>query len=167
MHSIQNNLMKGLVLKVDFEKAFDSVRWDFLLDCLSIQGFGIKWRNWIHAILKTVRSSVLVNGSPSREFAMGKGLRQGDPLSPMLYIQVSEILHVLMEKVKQIGILQGVIIGSDMNISHLQFADDTIFFLHNNKMSIVGIKTVLIIFQLLTGLKVNFNKSCLHVSDQD
>ncbi|GKA22031.1 RNA-directed DNA polymerase, eukaryota [Tanacetum coccineum] len=73
-----------LVFKVDFEKAFDSVRWDFLDDLLFKFGFGGKWRKWIQSCLRSSRGSIILNGSPTEEFQFHKGLKQGDPLSPLL-----------------------------------------------------------------------------------
>nr|GEX53544.1 RNA-directed DNA polymerase, eukaryota [Tanacetum cinerariifolium] len=77
-----------LMFKVDFQKAFDSVRWDHLDDILGKFGFGIKWRGWICGCLQSSKDSVLVNGSPTDEFSFHRGARQGDPLSPFLFILV-------------------------------------------------------------------------------
>ncbi|GKA36061.1 putative RNA-directed DNA polymerase, eukaryota, reverse transcriptase zinc-binding domain protein [Tanacetum coccineum] len=78
----QERNKKLMVFKVDFEKAFDSLRWDFLDLVMEKLGFGLKWRSWIQGCLRNNRSSILVNGSPTAEFEVFKGLRQGDPLSP-------------------------------------------------------------------------------------
>ncbi|GKA48843.1 RNA-directed DNA polymerase, eukaryota, reverse transcriptase zinc-binding domain protein [Tanacetum coccineum] len=85
---------KMLLFKVDFEKAFDSVSWKYLDFVLYSLGFGVKWRSWIKACLKSSRTSILVNGSPTSEFIVKRGLRQGDTLSPFLFILVMEGLHV-------------------------------------------------------------------------
>ncbi|GJY37748.1 RNA-directed DNA polymerase, eukaryota, partial [Tanacetum coccineum] len=87
-----------LIFNVDFEKAFDSVRWDFLDDVLKNLGFGSRWRDWIQGCLNSSKGSILVNGSPTSEFQYFKGLKQGDPLSPFLFILVMESLHLSFQK---------------------------------------------------------------------
>ncbi|GJY57327.1 RNA-directed DNA polymerase, eukaryota, reverse transcriptase zinc-binding domain protein [Tanacetum coccineum] len=84
---------QSLVFKVDFEKAYDSVRWDYLDDILRKFGFGDKWRVWIQNCLRSSRGSVIVNGSPTEEFQFYKGLKQGDSLSSFLFILVMESLQ--------------------------------------------------------------------------
>ncbi|GKC82420.1 cysteine-rich receptor-like protein kinase [Tanacetum coccineum] len=85
--------LKLLCLKVDFEKAFDSVCWSFLDDTMVNMGFREKWRSWIHGCLYSASVSVLVNGSPTGEFSMTRGIRQGDLLYPYLFLMVAESLH--------------------------------------------------------------------------
>nr|GEV71218.1 putative RNA-directed DNA polymerase, eukaryota, reverse transcriptase zinc-binding domain protein [Tanacetum cinerariifolium] len=104
---------KLLVLKVDFEKAFDSLRWDFLDKVMEKIGFGTKWRSWISGCLRNVRSSILVNGSPTKEFKIFKGLRQGDPLSHFLFILAMEGLHSLTCKAEDLGLFKGLKINVD------------------------------------------------------
>ena len=98
VHGMHRREVEGLILKIDFEKAFDSVKWSFLFEVLQEFGFGKKWKSWLEAIFKSARLSVLINGSPSKEFSIGRGLRQGDPLSLLLFILVGEVLHLLLEK---------------------------------------------------------------------
>ncbi|GJY08676.1 RNA-directed DNA polymerase, eukaryota, reverse transcriptase zinc-binding domain protein [Tanacetum coccineum] len=95
---------QSMIFKVDFEKAFDSVRWDFLDDILKNFGFGTRWRNWIQSCLKSSRGSILVNGSPTSEFQFYKGLKHGDPLSPLLFILVMESLHLSFHNVVTAGL---------------------------------------------------------------
>nr|GEU42904.1 retrotransposon protein, putative, Ty1-copia subclass [Tanacetum cinerariifolium] len=119
---------KIMIFKVDFEKAFDSLRWDFLELVMAKLGFGTRWRNWIKGCLRHARSSVLVNGSHTIEFGIFRGLRQGDPLSPFLFILAMEGLHTLTCKALDNGIFTGAYIGNDnLRISHPIYADDVIF----------------------------------------
>lgn len=75
-----------LILKVDFAKAFDSIDWDYLWDMLKRMNFPAKWIRWIQGCVTTASANVLVNGSPSGEFELERGIRQGDPLSPFLFL---------------------------------------------------------------------------------
>ena len=79
-----------LVFKVDYEKAYDSVSWDFLVYMLRRMGFCDKCIQWIVACLQSASISVLVNGNPLAEFSPQRGLRQGDPLAPFLFNVVAE-----------------------------------------------------------------------------
>ncbi|MCI07590.1 LINE-1 reverse transcriptase like, partial [Trifolium medium] len=89
---------KCLFFKVDFERAYDTVNWNFLEYMLVRMGFAEGWRRWIRACVFQSSMSVLVNGSPTADFCVGKGLRQGDPLSPFLFLIVAEGLSGLMSK---------------------------------------------------------------------
>lgn len=106
----------------------------------------------------------LVNGSPKKEFNMQKGLRQGDALSPLLFNLVVEVLRLLLLKEENLSIILGIKLGNGPTLSHLQFADDTILFLENNSHTRRCIKIVLSIFELLSGLKINFIKSQLYAA---
>ncbi|GJU30484.1 putative RNA-directed DNA polymerase, eukaryota, reverse transcriptase zinc-binding domain protein [Tanacetum coccineum] len=118
---------KMLNFKVNFEKAFDSVSWKYLDFVLHSIGFGLKWRSWIKAFLQSSRALVLVNGSPTSEFSLKRGLRQGDPLSPFLFILVMEGLHVALSNAVSSGLIRGVKFGfPKMNLSHLYYADDVV-----------------------------------------
>ncbi|GJZ55791.1 RNA-directed DNA polymerase, eukaryota [Tanacetum coccineum] len=75
----------AMVFKVDFAKAYDSIRWDYLEDVLHSFGFGVKWRSWIKGCLSSSMASILVNGSPTSEFQFHRGLKQGDPFGPLLF----------------------------------------------------------------------------------
>jgi hypothetical protein len=153
---------EALLFKVDFEKAYDSVDWNYLDFVMEKMGFHEKWRSWMSECLKSASISVLVNGSPTKEFKMGRGLRQGDPLSPFLFIIAAEGFNMLMGKAVDSGRFTGYKFdGGDEYFSHLQYADDTLIIGGKSWGNIRIIKANLKLFQLMSGLKVNFHKSML------
>nr|KAJ0191956.1 hypothetical protein LSAT_V11C800414360 [Lactuca sativa] len=160
---VKRNKKKAFTFKVDFEKAFDSLSWEFLDSVMLQMEFGVKWRSWIRGCLSSTRVSVIINGSATKEFDMERGLRQGDPLSPFLFIIAAEGLHAAMESAKEKGIFKGIQLpGHDPVISHLQYADDVIFMgtwlLENTKNLI----RILRCFELSSGLKINMEKCKLY-----
>ncbi|CAL5443286.1 unnamed protein product [Camellia sinensis] len=119
---------KGVLLKLNFEKAYDSINWGYLLSMLPNFGFGSKWINRMKECISTARIFVLVNRSPTKEFSPQKGLRQGDPLSPFLFNLAVEGLSILLLRARDLGLIKGVQIGvNGVVVSHLQFADDSYF----------------------------------------
>ena len=92
----------GVVCKLDIEKTYDHVNWDALFYLLERMGFGVQWRKWIKACVSTVRFSVLVNGSPAGFFGSSRGLRQGDSLSPLLFLLIMEVLSRILKKLRKV-----------------------------------------------------------------
>lgn len=99
-HSFKNKSgVKGWMdLKFDFDKAYDRVSWTFLSKVMHYMGFSEHWIKMVYECISTVSFQVLLNGSPSRSFCPSRGLRQGDPLSPYLFIMVLEVFSRLIEK---------------------------------------------------------------------
>ena len=87
-----------LLFKLDIKKAFDSVRWDYLMDLLRHHGFPSRFRDWISALLSSASSRVLLNGIAGDPIRHGRGLRQGDLLSPLLFVLVIDALHHILAK---------------------------------------------------------------------
>nr|GEW77067.1 zinc finger, CCHC-type [Tanacetum cinerariifolium] len=114
-------------VEIDFAKAYDSIRWDYLGDVLKSFGFGVKWCSWIQRILNSSMASILVNGSPTKEFQFHRGLKQGDPLAPYLFIIIMESLHLSFSRVIEAGIFTGIKIDSSTTLSRLFYADDAVF----------------------------------------
>ena len=103
--------------------------------------------------------SVLLNGSPLRPFTMEKGLRQGDQLSPYLFILVSEALVYFMSKAHDMNMIEAVSIGkAKVSLKHLQFVDDILIFAPKNPVCITNYFRILDIFALMSGLTLNYNK---------
>ncbi|GJZ29675.1 RNA-directed DNA polymerase, eukaryota [Tanacetum coccineum] len=118
---------KTMVFKVDFEKAFNFIQWDYLQDILKMFGFGDKWCGWINGCLNSAMGSVLINGSLTSEFQFYKGLKQEDPLSPFLFTLIMKSLHLSFSKVTDAGLFSGIPIDSSLTLSHIFFVDDDIF----------------------------------------
>ena len=118
------NRLAGLLLCIDFEKAFDSPDWTFMLKVIKAFGFQKDIRRWISVFYNNIKSTVLVNGQPSPWFSIKRGCRQGDPIYPYLFILYAEILAIMIKENQDI---KGIIIGqTEHKIS--QFADDTELF---------------------------------------
>ena len=158
------HLKKDLLLfKVDFEKTFDSIDWSYLEVVMKKMNFPTLWHKWILECITTTSASVLVNGCPTDEFRFERGLRQGDPLSPFLFLIAAEGLHVMMNALVEAGLFTSYKVGADnlASITHLQFADDTLLVGDRSWANIRALKALLLLFEASFGLKVNFHKSML------
>ena len=128
---------EGVVLKIDFEKAYDHLEWDFIDHVLEKKGFGERWRKWMKGCLSSSNFSIMIHGRPKGNFNASGGIRQGDPLSPFIFVLVADVLNRLVEKARDVQLIEGFEIGRDtVKVSRLQFANDTIFFLSNEESSI-------------------------------
>ncbi|RVW93985.1 hypothetical protein CK203_033990 [Vitis vinifera] len=128
---------KGLVCKLDIEKAYDSINWNFLMKVLHKMGFGSRWMEWIWWCISTAKFSIIVNRVPVGFFSSSKGLCQVDPISPYLFVLGMEVLSALIRKAIDGGFISGCKLrgkwGMEMNVSHLLFVDDTIIFYEARK----------------------------------
>jgi hypothetical protein len=160
IHELRRKKGRGIILKLDFEKAYDKVNWAFLQQVLRMKGFSDKWCQWIDNIVKGGSVCVKVNEEMGHYFQTKKGLRQGDPLSPLLFNVIADMLAILIERSKELGYLEGLIPNLvDGGLSILQCADDTILFLEDDVEKAGNLKLVLGAFERLSGLKINFHKS--------
>ncbi|GJY74257.1 RNA-directed DNA polymerase, eukaryota [Tanacetum coccineum] len=152
---------QAMFFKVDFAKAFDCVRWDYLLDVMKSFGFGPNWCRWIQGTLSSARASVLVNGSPTDEFSFYRGLKQGDPLSPFLFILIMESLHLSMIRASSNGLFRGLCLNGSLSVSHLFYADDAMFIGEWSQANLENVIKMLQCFQAASGLSINIQKSNL------
>jgi hypothetical protein len=160
LHSVRVSKVKGVLFKLDFEKAYDRVNWGFLLDVLKQRGFGNRFITWIKNLLDSGNTCVNLNGEYGNYFKCHRGLRQGDPLSPFLFNLVADVLNKILQKAKDAGFLQGLGDFPNFgNVLNLHFADDTLIFLKADRRMINSLKWILLCFENLSGLKINFDKS--------
>ena len=162
LDEIKRRKKNCVFFKADFEKAYDSMRWEFIYYMFERLGFCGKWIPWIKGCLESASVFVLVNGSPSKEFFPKKRLRQGDPLTPFLFLIAAEGLTGVSRMAIERKMIDSLEIGKEkVKVNMLQYADDTVFFCEANVKSIFNIKAALNCFELASGLKVNFMKSKL------
>ena len=151
-----------MIFKIDFEKAYDHVEWEFLDFVLERKGFVPTWRKWIRGSLNSVEYSVILNGRPRGRFKGTRGLRQGDPLSPFLFTLLAGGLGRLIDKLVGQNLVECFEVGRDkIKVSHLQFADDTLFFIREDENNIRTLFSALKIFSTVSGLNINFGKNTL------
>jgi hypothetical protein len=149
---------KAMILKLDFSKAFDTVSWEALFSIMHIRGFDGKWMSWIEELLTSAKTAILLNGIPGKWINIKRGLRQGDPLSPLLFIVVVDILQQAIKQSALNGLLRHPIL-EDQPCPVLQYADDTLIVLQGDVQQARILKEILDSFAISTGLKINYNKS--------
>jgi hypothetical protein len=116
---------KAMILKLDFSKAFDTVSWEALFSIMHIRGFDGKSMSWIEELLTSAKTAILLNGIPGKWINIKRGLRQGDPLSPLLFIVVVDVLQQAIKQSALNGLLRHPIL-EDQPCPVLQYADDTL-----------------------------------------
>ncbi|CAL1413360.1 unnamed protein product [Linum trigynum] len=163
---------KWMALKLDMEKAYDRVEWSFLLLILERLGFCLEWRRWVTACISSVSFSVLINGHPHGYFKPQRGLRQGDPLSPLLYAIYTEAFSAKLSSEIMAVNLHGLRVHRHAPLtSHLLFADDTYLFLRASLRECANLLSLLDELERVSGQKVNLSKSSMcvsaNVSDQE
>ena len=129
IHELHRKKQSGVIFKIDFVKAYDKVKWSFVQKTMRMKGFSQKWCEWIEAFIQGGHVGIKINDQIGQNFQTLKGLRQGDPLSPILFNIIVDMLAILINRAKDesqvIGIVSHLVDGG---LSILQYADDTILF---------------------------------------
>jgi len=168
IHDTKVKKKEGLILKLDFEKTYDKVSLDFLFYCLEQRGFPPRWCSWIKKVVTCGTLSVKVNDQMGPYFTSGKGVRQGDPLSPLLFNLAVDALAKMIQMGQQNHLIKGLIpeyIGGGLAL--LQYADDTILCIQDDLEVAQNLKLLLYLYEGMSGLKINFNKSEVIMISQD
>ena len=150
----------GLLLMIDFEKAFDSISWKFVRNVLNFYNFGPNIRQWINIFFTNFRLCVIQNGFTSPFFKIERGCRQGDPVSSYIFLLCVEIMGILFRinrEIRGINIL-------DREYKLLQYADDTVVLLDGTKNSLKNTLSLIEQFSKFSGLKPNYTKTlCIKI----
>ena len=109
IHELHRKNLSGVIFKIDFEKAYDKVKWNFLLQTLRLKGFSPKWIEWIKSFISGGSVAVNINDEVGPFFQTRKGLCQGDPLSPILFNIVADMLTLFIDRAKADNQLGGVV----------------------------------------------------------
>jgi len=160
-HTIWTKHLKAITLKSDLAKAFDRVSWIYIKMLLIHLGFPHNFITWIMACITTPSFSILINGSASHFFHSERGLRQGFPLSPLLFFIVMDGLSRLIASAKRDGDLGGLKISDDCYLTHLLFVDNVIIFLDGSIRDSRSFSKILSLFSFATGMLANHSKSSI------
>ena len=145
----------GLLVSIDFQKAFDSILWEFIFKTLTSLGFGPNFQRWIRLLNTDIKAKVLQNGFLSDNINIQRGCRQGDPIYPDLFIITAHILTSLIIYNPQI---RGIFINS-VEFKFTKYADDTTLFLDGPQDSLLAALNTLETFRTYSGLKMNTEKT--------
>ncbi|VFQ89741.1 unnamed protein product [Cuscuta campestris] len=150
------------IVKLDMAKAFDRVEWSYLIKILDKLGFNLHSQKLLMANLVGLHLSILINGSPAGFFQMKRGVKQGDPLSPLLFLISSEGFTRMINLHMNSTYLGSYNTGNHPLISHLAFADDLVVFLNGDTRNLKKFRRILEVYQKGSGQQVNLNKSSFY-----
>ncbi|WZZ88076.1 hypothetical protein YC2023_116655 [Brassica napus] len=155
----------AMAVKTDMSKAYDRIEWSFLARVLERLGFHPTWTSWIMECIQSVSYSILVNGAAQGRVIPSRGIRQGDPLSPYLFILCTEVLSGLGSKAMHEGRLAGAKFSRRFPpVNHLLFSDDTMFFTKTSVTCCEALKHVLTFYEGASGQCINLGKSAITFS---
>eukprot|EP00253_Pinus_taeda_P006105 PITA_06105 len=161
IHSLKMLKKPGMLLKLDLSKAFDKLSWNYIHKMLLAFGFNATWTRWIMSLITSPCFSVLLNGSPSSPFYPTRGIRQGDPLSPFLFVLMAEGLSRLLKSAVSSQFLKGISLHGRAPQTHQQFVDDTMLFGHPSVKEASAFNSLLSLFSEASGTSINAAKSQL------
>lgn len=159
LHSIKSKKLEASILKLDLVKSYDRVDWDYLRFILTHIGLSSEIVGWIMACVTSACFVVMVKGSPSSQFQGNRGIRQGCPLSPYLFVLVIEGLSLLIRDAKDKGIICEVKVASACFTTHALFVDDVLLFGEATVKECHGLNGIISTFCKAYGMEFSVPKS--------
>jgi hypothetical protein len=162
IYQCQHSKQEIIILKLDFTKAFDTIEHPTIIAMMKQFGFNEDWIRWTSEIMSSTTTLVLLNGVPGKSIHCNRGVRQRDPMSPLLFVLAAELLQCIINKAHQQGLFQIPIPSRDVaGFPIIQYADDTIMIMKASKRELLCLKDLLESYGQSTGLMINYAKSCL------
>ena len=154
-----------MAIKLDMSKAYDKVEWDYLSSVMEKMGFNEHWIRLMMLCVKTVTYSILVNGEPKGMITPTRGIRQGDPLSPFLFLLCTEGLNGLINQAAQQGHIKGYsLCRNSPRLTHLLFADDSLLFCRATIEECQRVLDILEVYGRCSGQQINRSKTTIFFS---
>jgi hypothetical protein len=162
LYQCETSRQEIILLKLDFAKAFDTIDHAAMLSIMKQMGFDDRWISWINSIFSSGKSAVLLNGVPGRQFFCKRGVRQGDPLSPLIFVLAADLLQSAINKAFHDGTLRAPFSPDyGMDFLVIQYADDSLVIMQADQDQVLVMKHILETYAQSTGLKINFHKSSM------
>jgi hypothetical protein len=165
MHSRMYGKVGYMAVKLDMSKAYDQVEWVFLEKVMSRMGFDRRWIALIMECVSSVSYSILINRAPVGNFKPSRGIRQGDPLSPYLFLLCAQVYSIHLHRAQESGMLRRVPTSpKGMRINHLFFADDSLLFFKATIHEWHVLNKVLELYEQASGKRLNKDKTSVFFS---
>ena len=159
IHEVAHSDKSGFIFKLDYEKAYDRVDRTFLLKMLASRGFSVKFISLVQSLLDNGSFGVRINDVNSDFFIDGRGVRQGDPISALLFNLTTDIFTKMLIRAANNNLIVGLLHGFNITgIISMQYADDTLLFLRMERSYVLNLKWLLSCFEHLSGMRINFHK---------
>lgn len=159
IHSLKQSKKSGMLLKIDLSKAFDSLIWKYIQKMLLAIGFSPSSVRWVMSLITSTFLSILVNGIPSTSFHRTRGIQQGDPLSPFLFVIMAEGLGRSIKEALHSQKLRGLSFPNTLAYTHQQFMDDNMLSGHPSVEEAFKLNSILTDFSSTFGACINKAKS--------